>query len=136
MAFAYETLSKPTSRRIYDVSGRTDFAAAVNTAGDNGFGGSASGFGEETLNNVLYSVMCEFLEGDFDMIRVLVRESHIRCFESSRPTACWGTSITNLRMPSCAEALNDGSSGIQVGNDTVESLEGAFRKLREVLLGE
>ncbi|KAN0059824.1 hypothetical protein ACQY0O_008398 [Thecaphora frezii] len=104
VALAYETLSKPSSRRMYDVSGRSDFAAAVNTAEDGAFGGGMPGFGEETLNNVLYSIMCEFLEGDFDMIRVLV------------------------------QAMNESNSGIQMGSDTVESLEGAFRKVREMLL--
>ncbi|PWN54191.1 DnaJ-domain-containing protein, partial [Violaceomyces palustris] len=112
VALAYETLSKPSSRRMYDVSGRTDFAAAVNNSSHPMSTDSDVGLGEETLNGVLYSILCEFLEGDFDMIRVFV------------------------------QAMNDGGSGrsgssgsgLQVGAETVENLEGAFRKVREMML--
>lgn len=57
---------------MYDISGRTDFAAAMNASGANGTTGG--GVGDETLNGVLYSVFCEFMEGDFEMIRVLISE--------------------------------------------------------------
>lgn len=71
VSFAYETLSKPNSRRIYDVSGRHDLAAAMNGGGSsNSYTGTSSGnagmgmeSGDETLNGVLYSVFCEFLRG-------------------------------------------------------------------------
>ncbi|KAK0553550.1 hypothetical protein OC846_002471 [Tilletia horrida] len=108
VSFAYQTLSKPSSRRMYDVSGRTDFAAAMNNPapGSFGAGGSAaSGMSsDETLNSVLYSVFCEFMEGDFEMIRVLIN------------------------------ALNEGNPGLNLGNDAADSLEGAFRRLRRMLL--
>ncbi|KAK0530164.1 hypothetical protein OC834_003403 [Tilletia horrida] len=117
VSLAYETLSKPSSRRMYDVSGRTDFASALNNpsgssafaaATGGGFYGSGGGAGapssDETLNSVLYSVFCEFMEGDFEMIRVLVN------------------------------ALNEGNPGLNLGNDAVDSLEGAFRRLRKLLL--
>jgi hypothetical protein len=32
-------------------------------------------------------------------------------------------------------ALNEGNPGLNVGDDTVESIEGVFRRLREALLG-
>lgn len=102
VSFAYETLSKPSSRRLYDVSGRTDFAAAVNTA--EGHSDSASGLGDDTLNGVLYSVFCEFMEGDFEMIRVLVN------------------------------ALNEGNPSMNLGDEAVDSIEGAFKRLRDILL--
>lgn len=44
----------------------TAAAPNANSAGMDG--------GDETLNGVLYSVFCEFMEGDFEMIRVLVSE--------------------------------------------------------------
>lgn len=105
VAFAHETLSKPTSRRMYDVSGRTDFAAAMNNGGPDG-SGSADGshLGEDTLNGVLYSVFCEFMEGDFEMIRVLVN------------------------------ALNEGNPSMNLGDDAVDSIEGAFKRLRDIML--
>lgn len=101
VSFAYETLSKPSSRRMYDVSGRTDFAAAMNNSGDPQ--SSSAGLGDDTLNGVLYSVFCEFMEGDFEMIRVLVN------------------------------ALNEGNPSMNLGDDAVDSIEGVFRRLREVM---
>ncbi|PWN32078.1 uncharacterized protein FA14DRAFT_162345 [Meira miltonrushii] len=104
VSFAYQTLSKPSSRKMYDVSGRTDFAAAVSQdSSSTGYdpNGLAS---DETLNGVLYSVFLEFLEGDFEMIRVLIN------------------------------ALNEGNPGLDLGDDAVNNIEGAFRKLRELLL--
>jgi hypothetical protein len=62
--------------------------------------------GEETLNSVLYSVFCEFLDGDFQMIRVLVN------------------------------ALNESNPGLNLGEDAVDNIEGAFAKLRELMMGE
>lgn len=104
VSFAYQTLSKPSSRKMYDVSGRTDYAAAVSqNSSSNGFDPNGLG-SDETLNGVLYSVFLEFLEGDFEMIRVLIN------------------------------ALNEGNPGLDLGDDAVNNIEGAFRKLRELLL--
>lgn len=104
VSFAYQTLSKPSSRRLYDVSGRSDLAAAFN---ENPGGANGAGLGgDETLNSVLYSVFCEFLDGDFQMIRVLVN------------------------------ALNESNPGLNLGEDAVDSIEGAFAKLREIMMGE
>lgn len=107
VSFAYQTLSKPSSRRLYDVSGRSDLAAALNDNGSGANGGAGAGMaGEETLNSVLYSVFCEFLDGDFQMIRVLVN------------------------------ALNESNPGLNLGDDAVDNIEGAFAKLREMMMGE
>ena len=61
---------------MYDVSGRQDLAAALNDPSGPGAGAAAGAgvSGDETLNSVLYAVFCEFLDGDFEMIRVLVSE--------------------------------------------------------------
>lgn len=87
---------------MYDVSGRTDLASALNNHDPTSAAGQYGS--EETLNGVLYSVFCEFLEGDFEMIRVLVN------------------------------ALNESNPGLDLGDEAVDSIEGAFKKLREMLL--
>ncbi|UZJ51084.1 hypothetical protein CBS101457_000404 [Exobasidium rhododendri] len=104
VSFAYQTLSKPSSRRMYDVSGRMDLAAALNDQNGSGLAASPGLGGDETLNSVLYSVFCEFLDGDFEMIRVLV------------------------------SAMNESNPGLNLGGDAVDSIEGAFAKLREMML--
>ncbi|PWN45071.1 DnaJ-domain-containing protein [Ceraceosorus guamensis] len=100
VALAYQTLSSPSARRMYDVSGRADYAQAMDASSH----AAANGAGDETLNSVLYSVFCEFLEGDFEMIRVLVN------------------------------AMNEGNPGLNLGEEAVDSIEGAFRRLRHMML--
>ncbi|KWU43768.1 DnaJ-domain-containing protein [Rhodotorula sp. JG-1b] len=97
LSFAYETLSKPSSRRLYDLRGPREFDPAKPKHGP-------PAAADETLNGVLRNVISEFLSGDFEMIRVFVT------------------------------ALNEGNPGLNVGDDTVESIESVFRRLREALL--
>lgn len=66
--------------------------------------GNASGMGDETLHSVLYQLFLEFMDGDFEMIRALVN------------------------------ALNEGNPGLNLGDDAIETLETAFRRMRDVLL--
>jgi hypothetical protein len=64
-------------------------------------------FGEETLRSVLSTMYCEFLEkGDFEMVRVLV------------------------------EALNASNPGLNLGEEAIEGIEGALKRLRSMLLCE
>ncbi|KAG9301353.1 hypothetical protein G9A89_018025 [Geosiphon pyriformis] len=60
LACAYETLSKPSSRRAYDLTGKSNLS------------GSGVGSGEETLHGALYQLFLEFLDGDFETIRSLL----------------------------------------------------------------
>jgi len=59
LAYAYETLNKPSTRRAYDISGCSDLSLV-------------NGMGDETLHGVLYQLFLEFMDGDFEMIRALV----------------------------------------------------------------
>ncbi|RHZ87950.1 hypothetical protein Glove_28g27 [Diversispora epigaea] len=91
LAYSYETLNKPSSRRAYDISGTIDLDGV-------------NGTGDETLHSVLYQLFLEFMDGDFEKIRALVN------------------------------ALNEGNPGLDLGEDAIEILETAFRRMRELLL--
>jgi len=60
--------------------------------------------GDETLHSVLYQLFLEFMDGDFEMIRALVN------------------------------ALNESNPGLNLGDDAIETLEIAFRRMRDLLL--
>ncbi|GAA6043376.1 hypothetical protein JCM8097_005290 [Rhodosporidiobolus ruineniae] len=97
LSYAYETLSKPSSRRIYDLGGGRGYDPATPTAG-------TPDLADETLNGVLWSVVTEFLNGDFEMIRVFVT------------------------------ALNEGNPSLNLGDEAVDNIEGAFKRVREAML--
>ncbi|GET02739.1 DnaJ-domain-containing protein [Rhizophagus clarus] len=66
--------------------------------------GNVNGMGDETLHGVLYQLFLEFMDGDFEMIRALVN------------------------------ALNENNPGLNLGDDAIETLEIAFRRMRDLLL--
>jgi len=65
---------------------------------------NVNGMGDETLHSVLYQLFLEFMDGDFEMIR----------------------SIVNV--------LNENNPGLNLGDDAIETLEIAFRRMRDLLL--
>jgi len=73
----------------------------------------------------------QFLNGDFEMIRV---------FASASSAAFPLVANTPRGQPAdCgrlfhAAALNEGNPSLNLGDETVDSVEGAFRRVREVLL--
>lgn len=66
--------------------------------------GSVNGTGDDTLHGVLYQLFLEFMDGDFEIIRSLVN------------------------------ALNEGNPELNLGEDTIETIETVFRGMRETLL--
>lgn len=66
---------------------------------------SGSDLGDETLRSVLYAMYCDFMEkGDFEMVRVLV------------------------------EALNASNPGLNLGEEAIDGIEGALKRLRHIIL--
>ncbi|KAH9441582.1 hypothetical protein Pst134EA_032846 [Puccinia striiformis f. sp. tritici] len=59
---------------------------------------------DETLNGVLHSTFCEFMEGDFEMIRVVIN------------------------------ALNEGNPGLNLGEEVVNSVETGFKTMRNKMI--
>ncbi|KAF9947535.1 hypothetical protein BGZ65_008738 [Modicella reniformis] len=58
LSLAYETLSKPSSRFVYDSTGGSSGRTMLGS--------------EETLQSVLSQVFFEFMDGDFDVIRNMI----------------------------------------------------------------
>ncbi|KAA1075662.1 hypothetical protein PGTUg99_034110 [Puccinia graminis f. sp. tritici] len=142
LSFAYETLSNPHTRKLYDSNhnrsphafnfdnsssssssrSRNSNSNTYNGGGSNksnpnpktdahthssSYSSSTTGQNinpDETLNGVLHATFCEFMDGDFEMIRVVIN------------------------------ALNEGNPGLNLGEEMIESLEKTFTRLRRVLL--
>ncbi|WAQ89603.1 hypothetical protein PtA15_11A293 [Puccinia triticina] len=145
LSAAYETLSKPGSRKLYDLSGTVDPSFNFNSScaspppaaakshshrkSNSHFSGRAQQSpnpssspssppetpsssstdnhafnADETLNGVLHATFCEFMDGDFEMIRVVIN------------------------------ALNEGNPGLNLGEEVVTSLESTMGKLRQRLI--
>ncbi|KAG1799516.1 DnaJ domain-containing protein [Suillus variegatus] len=66
VSVAYDVLSNPSSKRIYD-------SRPAHSHLKYDFFAQSSPHADETLKGVLMSVFSEFLEGDFEMIRTLLR---------------------------------------------------------------
>lgn len=93
VAVAYDILSKPSSKRLYDnrpPSGTYDVFAA-----------SPSGHAEETFRSVLLGVLNDFLDGDLEVIRTLLK------------------------------AINDINPSIELGDDGINSVLATLQSIRE-----
>ena len=70
VSVAYNVLSTPSSKRLYDAHPATAAQAFSCDAGSPGAGACA----EETLRSVVIGVFNDFLDGDLEMFRTLLRE--------------------------------------------------------------
>ncbi|KAF8340021.1 uncharacterized protein EI90DRAFT_2907896 [Cantharellus anzutake] len=105
VSFAYETLSTPSSRRLYDAHVAADNTFNFFHHQSGGTGGFASyKAADETLTGVLVGVFCDFMEGDFGMLRTFLR------------------------------AMNELNPALNISDDTIESVIRSFARLREILL--
>lgn len=66
VAVAYDILSKPSSKRLYDNHSPSTFDV---------FAARPSGHAEETFRSVLLGVLNDFLDGDLEFIKTLLSTS-------------------------------------------------------------
>jgi len=107
VSFAYETLSTPSSRRLYDAHVPDASSSSSSFYYQQQHSGASPGSfkaADETLTSVLVGVFCDFMEGDFGMLRTFLR------------------------------AMNEVNPALNVSDDTMESIIGSFVRLREILL--
>jgi curved DNA-binding protein CbpA len=95
LSYAYKTLSKPETRRMYDLGGMQRMPDGESLAqpseasgctcsswADLGWwiaGGRSSAADDENLNGLVWGVFDEFINGDFEMIRNAISKPTHRC---------------------------------------------------------
>ncbi|RUS26533.1 hypothetical protein BC938DRAFT_470644 [Jimgerdemannia flammicorona] len=87
--FAFlNTLSKSSSRHIYDLTGPSSGRGGAGTAAfaKYGAGDFSAMDGDETLQAVLYQLFLEFMDGDFETIRTFIRT--LTCFADYVQALC------------------------------------------------
>lgn len=97
VSVAYDVLSNPSSKRIYD-------SRPTHSHSTYDFFAQSSPHADETLKGVLLSVFSEFLEGDFEMIRTLLK------------------------------AIGDLNPSLELGDDGINSVLSVLLRVRERVL--
>ncbi|KAI8977299.1 hypothetical protein BDF20DRAFT_836117 [Mycotypha africana] len=110
LSIAYETLSNPSSKLLYDLSNHKQRSATTATGCRySTFAAAAKSEDEEvnanqTLQRVLHQLFIEMLEGEFETMRAFIY------------------------------ALNGTNPGIHITDDTIAQIELGFRKMRKLVL--
>lgn len=120
LSLAYETLSNPSSKFMYDLSKPGQYPIGgvgspfVRTNGDHP---------NETLQRVLHQLFMEMMDGEFQTMRAFIRKYIY--------TSTWYLFFTHSLH---TDALNETNPGMHISEDAVIQIELAFRKMRELLL--
>jgi len=135
LSYAYSVLSKPASKRQYDASPSSLYSNLEGSAlnpfnfswqGEDGDQAVADTNAQETFTQVLLSIWTDFIDGDFQAIRVII---------SASPPASRSLCGTRATVSALTVSLLAGlAGGLNLGPDTVESMEGVFRRLRDLML--
>lgn len=105
VSFAYDTLSDPSTRRTYDRAlSSPRHGTRRSSSGTEAATRQYHPSPDDTLNAVLYGVFCDFMDGDYEIIRTLLK------------------------------AVGEINQRMAMGDDTIESLLQSLMRLREVLL--
>lgn len=116
VSVAYDVLSNPSSKRIYD-------SRPAHSHLKYDFFAQSSPHADETLKGVLLSVFSEFLEGDFEMIRTLL---------SKHMSAC----VSHILMSLPSGAIGDLNPSLELGDDGVNSVLSVLLSVRERVLSK
>lgn len=92
VAVAYDVLSKPHLKRLYD--------ARPPSAAFDVFATRPMGHAEETFQGVVLGVFNDFLDGDLEMIRTLLSACHPALFFTALLTLCTQLLLTTSIPPS------------------------------------
>ncbi|KIM84399.1 hypothetical protein PILCRDRAFT_410890 [Piloderma croceum F 1598] len=93
VSVAYDVLSKPSSKRVYD--------SRQSSSPYNFFSTQPAGHAEETFRGVIIGVFNDFLDGDLEMIRTLLR------------------------------AVNDINPSLRLSEDSINAVLGTLQSIRE-----
>ncbi|KAF8604672.1 DnaJ-domain-containing protein, partial [Ceratobasidium sp. AG-I] len=93
ISYAYDILSNPRTRKLYDAKEISDTRRAQDMHN-----------ADDTLNHVLQAIWADFLDGDFEIIRMLLR------------------------------SINETNPSLNLGGDATETLLSALFNIREVII--
>jgi len=127
VAVAYEVLSKPHLKRLYDNrSPQSHFDV---------FATRPTGHAEETFRGVILGAFNDFLDGDLEVIRTFLSEFIFFGSATDRPSNnSLGRRYRKPRISSClffSEAINDINPSIKLGEDGINSVLVTLQGLRE-----
>jgi hypothetical protein len=109
---AYDILSQPSLRKAYD-----DNPYSADTF-------TSQRSAEDTFDGVLQLLFAEFMSGDFEIIRIVLRGWH-----SSSPL--YLRILTDVLLGTIKEI----NPALNMEEETIDSVITGFRKLREIVLG-
>jgi hypothetical protein len=115
VSVAYNVLSDPASKRVYD-SHPASHEFSSNTPG-------ATMRAEETLRTVVVGIFNDFLEGDLEMVRTLLRRS---------PPSLRHAKL--LIFPTHQGGINDLSPSLRLGDEGIDSILLTLQGLRDRVL--
>ncbi|KAG8710503.1 hypothetical protein FRC08_017080 [Ceratobasidium sp. 394] len=114
LSYAYSILSDSESRKLYDNGKLNDAAGSRPQDSHNA---------DDTLNQVLQAVWADFLDGDFEIIRMFIRKSF------------YVSLYMRLSYHYCViGSLNEANPALGLGEDKAEALLHALVNLRDVIL--
>lgn len=116
MSIAYGVLSQPSLKRKYDARPDDDDRSDVLRS-------HPYGYADETLKGVLLSIVSDYLDGNLEMIRTLLRELRL-------PAAPPGGLLSTARLTSHPEAISDLNPSLKLSDDGINAVLSVLENIR------